>query len=461
MIEELKKIIGQKRIGILGFGLEGQSTLQFIRKHFRKVPILLADRDQEIMRKSGPLLNSPDITLVTGEDYLERLSGVEFLLKSPGVLLPADFKKKYPGIRITSQTAMVMNEYHRQVIGITGTKGKSTTASLIHHLLKRAGRNSILIGNIGIPPFESLDQITDDALIVFELSSHQLEDLEKSPHIAVMLNLYPEHLDRYLSVNDYFRTKWNIFQHQQIDDFLILNKSINPANLPGDKNLSIGKILLFDSRNPGMDGCYLKDGKVIVRFQGEESECCDLGDDLFLKGNHNRMNMMAAILASLTAGISYESINKGIRTFRGLEHRLEYVGRFGGIDFYNDSIATIPEATMEAVQTIPNIATLILGGFDRKLDYTGLIDFLMDSPVKNFLFTGKAGERMYDLASRHKNNNLHGLFMVKDLQGTEAIIREVTPEGTVCLLSPAAASYDSFKNFEERGMLFKEIARRF
>ena len=191
--------------------------------------------------------------------------------------------------------------------------------------------------------------------------------------------------------------------------------------------------------------------------EGHEEVFMELNDELPLKGQHNRMNMMAAILAARHAGADDKSIREGLYTFKGLEHRLEYVGCFRGIHFYNDSIATIPEATIAAVRTLPDTDTLILGGFDRMLDYTMMIDFLINSPVTNFIFLGKAGMRMYEgfRAYGRKDKNL---LVSSSLEQAFGLIEKHTKKGKICLLSPAAASYDSFRNFEERGNLFKKIA---
>ena len=190
---------------------------------------------------------------------------------------------------------------------------------------------------------------------------------------------------------------------------------------------------------------------------GREEIFMDLAGDFPLKGQHNRMNMMAAILAARQVNADDNSIREGLRTFKGLEHRLEYAGCYRGIHFYNDSIATIPEATIAAVRTLPDTDTLILGGFDRMLDYTAMIDFLVHSGVKNFIFLGKAGIRMYEGFRSYERGDKN-LLPAGSLQEAFELIIKVTEKGKICLLSPAAASYDSFRNFEERGSLFKKIA---
>jgi UDP-N-acetylmuramoyl-L-alanine---L-glutamate ligase len=459
MLDRIRQIITGKKIVIVGFGMEGHSTYRFLREHFGDIPLAVADKDPAIAEKAGQELNMEGVIWLTGPGYLENLGKYDILIKSPGISLSESFYHRYPKTLVTSQAAIVMAEFHRQIIGVTGTKGKSTTSSLIHHILQSAGIDSILIGNIGIPPLDSIHLAGPGTTIVYELSSHQLEDISQSPHIAVLLNLFPEHLDRYPSINEYFRAKWNIFLTQGTDDVVIINHSIDPKRLPGPGNISKGKILRFGLTESDHPGCYLEGDRVIIKGSGGKEECCALGEELFLKGRHNRMNMMAAILACREAGAGFGQIMDGIRTFHGLEHRLEYVGCYGGIHFYNDSIATIPEAAMEAVRAIPGVDTIILGGYDRMLDYSELIGFLMGSTITNLIFMGKAGDRMMEIAGKHDKKETHKLFKVNTIEEAFQIIPLVTQPGSVCLLSPAAASYDVFKNFEERGRLFKKTAR--
>jgi UDP-N-acetylmuramoylalanine--D-glutamate ligase len=208
------------------------------------------------------------------------------------------------------------------------------------------------------------------------------------------------------------------------------------------------------------NGCFLSGDEIIICQEGIESSLIEITDEFPLKGRHNRMNMMAATLAAKVAGAGDEPIRQGLMTFRGLEHRLENVGDFDGITYYNDSIATIPEATIAAVRALPATDTLILGGFDRSLDYSALIEFLGESSVRNFIFMGKAGNRMYEefIAAGVRGKYL---FRAASMQEVIGIARRVTRQGSICLLSPAAASYDTYKNFEERGHIYKKIARGF
>jgi len=455
----LPPLLANRKLLILGFGREGQSTFHYIRKHFPGLPIGIADRNPELFKESPEHFKEPNLSINLGADYLESLSNYQLIIKSPGIALPEGMNIN-PGTILTSQTHLMLEAFHRQIIGITGTKGKSTTSSLIHHLLKTAGIPSILVGNIGLPPFDHLDQVHNDTRIVFEMSSHQLEDSILAPHISVLLNLYPEHLDRYPSLEAYYSAKMRILSGQLEEDIFIYNEDIPGISERISQLSTQRKYYSFSSGYQMQNGCYLSGDRIMLCMDGAENVFIEITDEFALKGNHNRMNMMAAILAARNAGVGDESIRQGLFTFQGLEHRLEYVGEFKGIHFYNDSIATIPEATIAAVRALPETDTLILGGYDRMLDYSALIDFVIQSHVRNFIFLGKAGLRIYDgfqaIGKMNKN-----LFMAGSMEEACELAFNQTAAGKICLLSPAAASYDSFKNFEERGRLFKKITRGF
>jgi UDP-N-acetylmuramoyl-L-alanine---L-glutamate ligase len=453
----LSPLLASRQLLILGFGREGQSTFRYIRKHFPEITIGIADHNPQLFKELPGNFSESGFPVHLGASYLESLQDYQLIIKSPGVALPEGFLIS-PETILTSQTHLMLEAYHRQIIGITGTKGKSTTSSLVHHLLQAGGIPSILVGNIGLPPFDQLDQVNHETRIVFEMSSHQLEDSILAPHISVLLNLYPEHLDRYPSLEDYYNTKMRILSGQLDGDIFIYNEDIPGISSRISELGARRQYFSFSSGYHLSNGCYLSGNRIIQCLGGQETVFAEITDVYALKGNHNRMNMMAALLAARNAGAGDEPIRKGLSDFHGLEHRLEYVGEYNGIHFYNDSIATIPEAAMAAIKSLPDTDTMILGGYDRMLDYSELIGFLYQSRVRNFLFLGKAGLRIYDgFQAMGKTNK--NLIPVKSLEEACAMAFKLTAKGKICLLSPAAASYDSFKNFEERGRLFKKIAR--
>ncbi len=457
MIEILKNKIENKNVVILGFGREGQSTYKLIRKYFPKMLLTIADKNENIIEDKNYHYNDKNLKFVLGKKHLKKLNDYDVILKTPGISLN-HLNRPVAKKRLTSQSDIFLQAYSEQTIGITGTKGKSTTASLVHEMIKCHTNNTVLVGNIGIAPFDSISQIDKNTKIVFELSSHQLEHIRKSPHIGVLLNIFHEHLDHYPLFNDYKNTKFFITKFQGKNDHFIYNADDETIIKAIDKYSSKKKSHSFSLIKTLNDGCFADEKSIHFVKDNESQEFFNVTAPRFLKGEHNLKNIMAAIICCKISGIPDEAILDGIRAFRGLQHRLEYVGNFRNIHFYNDSIATIPEATIEAVRTIKNIDTIILGGYDRGLDYNYLTEFLAGTSIRNLIFMGKAGERMRELIRDHNYNN-QKYFSVENFNDAFKIIKRNTRIGKVCLLSPAAASYDIFRDFIERGEVYKKLAR--
>ena len=446
-------LIGSKRVCILGFGSEGQSTFKLLKSLLPASQLMIADRRTEVQQQS--LLKDFQGIVVAGEDYLEKAADCDLIIKSPGI--PLRDLSMIPSEKITSQTELFLQRYRQQVIGITGTKGKSTTTTLIYHILRQQIQDVILVGNIGIPPFDILQQITPSSIIVYELSSHQLENIKVSPHIALLLNLYEEHLDHYNGRDDYFRAKLQIAMHQNEGDFFLFNAE-DPESLRMMQPLLLkGQKVMIHHEKGNAPCCYSTDKTLVYCGNSETASVFDKKINTALPGNHNILNLMFAISACKIAGITDQHIAEGITTFQALAHRLQYAGCFQQIDFYNDSIATIPEATIAAVKAIPRVDTLLLGGFDRGLAYEKLIEFLLQSEVRNFIFLGEAGRRMKALMTSRAPERA-GYYEASSLEDAMVHAKKMTAPGKACLLSPAAASYDMFKNFEERGLLFMKLA---
>ena len=410
----LNRLTG-KRILVLGFGREGRSTLRFLNKYLPEAEVAVADK------------NPMDGVNHSGEHYLEAMYDYDIVIKTPGISLK-DFNTK--GVEVTSQTDLFLSQFHGQTIGVTGTKGKSTTTSLIYHLLKSSGRDAILTGNIGIPCFDVMEDIKPESIVVYELSAHQLEYVHNSPHVGVLLNVFEEHLDHFGSMSRYTMAKLNIMRFMGEDDIAVIHESL----LDDAWRLFVNNIVfsLFDI-----------------------SDCVD-ESALPLKGEHNLLNVKAALLACYAYDeTDYREWVPYLYTFKPLEHRLEPVGTFNGLTFYNDSISTIPQATIEACKALGRVDFLLLGGFDRGIDYSPLAEYLKEHPVPYLLFTGKAGERMLELMDGP------ALYRYHNMEEAFAYIAQKAKAGDVCLLSPAASSYDQYKNFEERGAKFKALARAF
>ena len=320
------------------------------------------------------------------------------------------------------------------IIGVTGTKGKSTTTSLIHHILKTASKNTLLVGNIGIACFDAIEQIQEDTIIVFEISCHQLEFVTASPKIAILLNLYEEHFDHYAKPEDYFTAKKNIYKFQGPEDTLIYGDIFQHASREEIAHLPMHKIDLF------------KDSIA------EDSEI-----HTHLVGQHNMVNIRAAIAACEAAGLSKEDILPTIESFQGLPHRMQFVGEYKNIKFYNDSIATAQEAVINAITALKDVDTLLLGGMDRGLNYQKLVDFLRNSSVRNIILlpeTEQVFQRLFNEAPFSQN-----LIPVTNMDEAVKMAYQLTAKHHICLLSPAAASYNTYKNFEERGNDYMSLVR--
>jgi len=473
MIDLLHERFSGKSIALLGFGREGQSTYLFLRKIFTEMLLTIADRNPGV--RDNPLVQGDRyLDFITGGEYLERLASFDVIFRSPGIPVwklvedqanegksasPANGHGRIPRDRITSQTELFLEYYADQAIGVTGTKGKSTTSSLLSHILKTAGKEVILAGNIGNPLFNFVDLITPGTIIVCELSSHQLEFLRRAPHISILLNMYQEHLDAYESFEAYCQAKLNITRYQNRSDFFVYNADDPLVSSLAGTYTGSRQACPFSMPERQAHGCFIRDETIIYRDGKREVPVWKIHQDRFLRGRHNLLNILAATSAAMILGTDPELIGEGISTFKGLEHRLEYVGEFQRIHFYDDSIATISEACMEAIRAIPMVDTLIAGGFDRGIDYSGLAGFLAESAVRNFILVGDAGRR---IAEHLKSRGIAGkkIFCINRFDDFREIAFRETLPGYACLLSPAAASYDEFNNFEERGKRFRELVRR-
>ncbi len=416
---------------ILGYGKEGRSSVRLFQDYFPHIKLGISDENAEIEIQEDK--NSENLIFFTGINYLDAINKFDFIIKSPGIKLDQKYLKSKT--TITSQTELFLKYYRDQTIGITGTKGKSTTASLIFHILNKSGKNAVLLGNIGTPAFDQIDQIQKDSIIVYELSAHQLQNVEVSPHIAILLNIFPEHLDHFNSFEQYNNAKLNIGKYQNENDFLITGIT----QLKSDHAFKSDVIKIDDD---------------LIEEALTNTHNLDFG----LKGRHNMYNIATAVIATDLMGVGKTESLQAVQTFETLPHRLEYVGTYHGIKFYNDSISTVPESTIAAVKTLPDVKTLILGGFDRGLDYSDLVGFLKKSQIATFIFIGKAGEKMIEIFQKKPNSDQY-YVKVDKLENAAKIIKSNTPKGTICLLSPAAASYDQFHNFEHRGDAFKSLAK--
>jgi len=446
VINDLIQYFKDKKILILGFGKEGQSTYKLIRKYLENQPLYIAD-SRENFEKNYDFLNLDSNALfISGENYLNNLDDYDIIMKSPGIsFVGIDTTKYYH--KIKSQLELLLEFFNVFTIGITGTKGKSTTSSLIYKIIKDQNLKTALLGNIGIPVFDSIESIEQDMILVLEMSSHQLEYMNFSPNIAILLNIFPEHLDHYESFEKYAEAKCNIFKYQSSSDSFLYNSDNESLNSLAKKAKGITyKISFSENENSNV---YLKDNKIYFN----DKPIYDKDTPRNLLGNYNLNNIMFALTVSEILNLDINKTTKSISEFKTLEHRLELVGQYDGITFYDNSIATVPMATIEAVKALENVDTLIIGGMDRGIDYSDFIKYLDSSIISNIICMPKTG---HDIAKQLKNKKT---YLVETLEEAVSTAKKVTKKGKICLLSPAAASYGFFKNFEEKGNLYKKLVK--
>jgi len=440
----MKKIIEMlqnKKIVILGFGKEGRSTFEYIRKNLPLMRLTVMDQNYKNI-----VLDDENAEVI--DVNYDSLSSYDLIFKAPGVSLKdvniEPFKDK-----ITSQLQMFLETTKGYTIGVTGSKGKSTTSSLIYQMINDQGYKSFLVGNIGKPILDVIDNIDEDTYVVIEMSSHQLEFVKNSPNISLILNLFPEHLDHYRSLDAYYKAKLNIANFQKKEDYFIY--STDNADLKKYIEFVTGEAEVFDLNAEKKDNsyAYINENYIVV----DDEKIFDTTTDIKLKGNHNLKDIMFALSVASLLNLDYEKCVKTIEEFEPLSHRMELVGTYNDIIFYNDSIATIPDAAINAIKSLGNVNTLIIGGMDRGIDYSGFVDFLNSCDVENIICMPETGTKlMKDITKK--------TYEAMDVETAVDIAKKVTKKNTICLLSPAASSYGFYSNFEERGNRYKEHIKK-
>lgn len=453
MIENIiEEINNKEKIVILGYGKEGKSTYHFIRKYLKEKNLTIADENNNLKNENPELEKDKFLNLILGNDYLNNLDQYDLIIKSPGVNFKnidyTSFQKK-----ITSQIDLFLKYSTYLTIGITGTKGKSTTTSLIYHVLKGMEKKCVLVGNIGTPVFDKIYDLEKDAIVVIELGCHQLQFVNASPKISILLNIFQEHLDHYKTYEEYQLAKLNIFKYQKETDYNIWgidSKDSKKYLIPNNHTYVFSK-----DEKESYQGIIIKENGLYLQKNKKQSIIYSNQRKRNLLGNHNLYNIAAVFCVADILKLNMEKVADLIDNFKPLEHRLELVGTYHGIIFYNDSIATIPEATINCINSIPKLQTIILGGLKRDIDLNPLINFLnKNNHLKTLIFLKDTG---YEICEElQKLNCQKNLLKVKNMKEAVEKAYLFTEKGYACALSPAAASYNSYKNFEERGNDYKQ-----
>ncbi len=439
-----------KRLLILGLARQGKALARFATEVGATVTITDL-RPPEKLQGMLDELSDLDIRYVLGEHPMELVDKADILAVSGGVPLEAPLVQaaQAKGMPITNDSLEFTKRTPTAVIGITGSAGKTTTTALTGVMSQVAGRRTWVGGNIGQPLIADLHKMEPDDVVVQELSSFQLEIWDRSPHIATVLNITPNHLDRHKTMKAYTNAKANILRHQTADDISVLC-----ADDPGSLALSAivqGKLRLFSLVNEVTEGAMVKDGRILIR-NGAEKTVCSV-EEVQLRGRHNLLNVLAATTLADSAGISTEAIAQAIRTFTGVEHRLELVRTRRGVQWINDSIATTPERALAALNAFSEPIILLAGGRDKAMEWDAWAEKVTQR-VKSVILFGD----LADMLAKKLADQEHPDFkQVNTVAEAVELAAGTAVSGNVVLLSPGGTSYDAFNDFEERGELFRQL----
>jgi UDP-N-acetylmuramoylalanine--D-glutamate ligase len=444
------------KIGILGGGVEGIALAEYLLEKGYKDVTIFDEKDSPEFKVPG------GTKLVSGTDAFQKISGCDVVFRSPGV---HPKKLENAGPKITSTTQYFIENCPCRVIGVTGTKGKGTTSTLIYLMLKEGGRDVWLGGNIGQSPLTFLDKLKSDSVVVLELSSFQLQDLTISPHVAVILRTTSEHLDYHKDEKEYRSAKAPIVKYQKADDIVVLNKDYDYWREYAEATPA-KKFFVSLAGDIEGDGAHLG-GSMIVNCAGPRCEMIGNSSKVALLGKHNLENILPAAVVARYLEVPIPAIQKVIYSFSGLPNRLELVRVVNGVKYYNDSFSTTPETSIAAVYAVDTPVILIAGGSEKNSDYKEwAFELQKNHNLKMVMLMGVTAARMErDLKAaveKLKGMDVMGEFPVKirkcaDLEEAVTMAAKLAQNDDNVIMSPAAASFDQFKNYKERGEAFRKI----
>jgi UDP-N-acetylmuramoylalanine--D-glutamate ligase len=438
-----------KRVLVVGLARTGVATALFCAGHHAIVTATDLRQEQEI-GEAAASLRQAGVILEFGGHTEKIFLAQDLIVPSPGV--PADdlflLKARSKGITVWSEVELAYRFMEGRLIGITGSNGKTTTTTLVHHILKTAAVDAILAGNVGTPLISQVASMKSDSIAVVELSSFQLELIETfRPNVGALLNITPDHLDRHKSMEAYSEAKARLFENQTELDAAILNADDPAAVKFAPKK---PQVYWFSRKSVVKQGTYVRAKEIVFVYQGKEEIVLET-DTIPLVGAHNLENVLAAVTMARLAGVTAKYIAQGVRSFAGVEHRLEFVAEIRGVRYYNDSKATNVDATLKALDAFPGRVLIILGGKDKGSDYTAMQQPLREKAILALLI-GAAAEKI--------ESQIAGSVAIERAEtmsrAVEMAVRAAQPGDTV-LLAPACASFDQFQNYEERGKLFKQL----
>ena len=442
-----------QRVLVVGLGKSGVASALFLAKRGARVAVSDA-KSQDQLREGIPVLLDNGITVETGQHGERTFRDQDLIVVSPGVPfdVPQLVHARERGIPVIGEVELAARFLKGHIIAITGSNGKTTTTSLVGEIIRAAGRTALVGGNIGTPAITFVDRATDDSWVVLEISSFQLETIETfHPHIAVVLNVTPDHLDRHHTFENYAAAKARVFENQSAGDFAVLNADSDSC---GAMAARAKAAVRWFSRLKQVDaGACVRSDQIVWRDKGAAERAIMPIGEIRLKGAHNLENVLAAVCVGMLAGIEPEQIRRAVASFKAVEHRLEYVATVAGVDYYNDSKATNVDATIKALESFSGRIHLILGGKDKGSDYS-VLNQLLSERVKRVYTIGAAAAKI--------ESQVQGTEIVSGGTLDSAVRRasEAAIEGDIVLLAPACASFDQFDSYEHRGRVFKELVQQ-
>jgi UDP-N-acetylmuramoylalanine--D-glutamate ligase len=445
-----------KRVLVVGLGKSGVASALFLKAHGARVTVSDTKSGDEL-RNEIPVLLDHGITVETGGHGERTFRGQDLIVVSPGVPVDAPLlaQARSMGEAVIGEIELAAQFFPGPIVAITGSNGKTTTTTLTGEIIAAGGFPTLVGGNIGTPAISLAERAKPESVIVLEVSSFQLETIQTfRPKVAVVLNVTPDHLDRHLTFEAYVDAKARLFENQQSNDFAVLNEDDPTCVTMAARTRA--QVFWFSRQKEVKQGAWVRDGNILFRDGRGEQKTSQreimLVSEIPLRGAHNLENVLAAVCAGALMGCAPEKIRQAVSEFKAVEHRLEFVATIRGVDYYNDSKATNVDATIKALESFPGNIHLILGGKDKGSDYSVLND-LLGERVKRVYTIGAAAAK---IESQVKNVEVvHAETLENALRKANAVAQP----GDVVLLAPACASFDQFKNYEQRGQVFKEIVR--
>ena len=457
-LEEFKEYIKGKYVAIMGMGVSNTPLIRYLMDLDANITVFDKKTEDELGKSLMEEYVLQGVQFSLGENYLDNLHGYDVIFRSPGIRpdIPPIQKEVERGAILTSEIEKLIELCPSKVIGVTGSDGKTTTTTLIYMMLKEEGYNCYLGGNIGTPLFAKIDDMTPEDIIVLELSSFQLMTLTQSPNIAVVTNVSPNHLDIHKSYEEYIEAKKNIFRFQNENDIVVLNYD---NDITKDFAFeSKGEVRFFSRKQELEKGVFVENNCIKILDENGKKDVINI-DDILLLGMHNVENACTAI-AAVKDLVSTEKIVKVLTTFKGVEHREEFVRELNGVKWYNDSIGSSPTRTIAGLASFKTKVVLIAGGYDKHLDYTDMGKYILDH-VRVLILMGQTKDKiknatLQEIEKRDNDIDLP-IFECSTLEEAVKVAYESSKDGDIVFFSPASASFDMFKNSVERGKKFKEI----